>query len=66
MANNVGSAVALITSFGNIGSLVMATLVGYLRDVTGSFLWGIVILAILGESMLIIGLPLTETGRKRR
>lgn len=62
----VGSAVGLITSFGNLGSFFMPTLVGYLRDVTGSFFWGVLLLSLLGESMLILGLPLTETGRKRR
>ncbi|MGB9854465.1 MAG: hypothetical protein ACPLRY_06655, partial [Candidatus Bathyarchaeales archaeon] len=61
----VGSAVGLITSFGNLGSFFMPTLVGYLRDVTGSFFLGVLLLSFLGGSMLILGLPLTETGRKR-
>jgi len=62
----VGSAVGLISSVGNLGSFFMPTIVGYIRDLTGSFLWSVLILAILGESMLILGLPLTETGRKRK
>jgi len=62
----VGSAVGLITSFGNLGSFFMLTLVGYLRDITGSFFWGLFSLSLLGESMFIMGLPLTETGRKKR
>ena len=66
MANSLGSAVGLITSVGNVGSLLMGTLVGQIRDVTGSFLWAMLVLAILGESMLIIGLPLSETGRKKK
>jgi len=64
-ADLVGSVVGLISSFGNLGSFFMPTIVGYIRDLTGSFLWSVLILAILGEFMLILGLPLTETGRKR-
>lgn len=60
----VGSAVGLITSIGNLGSFFMPTIVGQVRDVTGSFLWSVLILTILGETMFILGLPLTETGRK--
>ena len=62
----VGSSVGLITSFGNLGSFFMPTLVGYLRDITGSFFWGLFSLSLLGESLFIMGLPLTETGRKKR
>ena len=61
----VGSAVGLITSFGNLGSFFMPTLVGYLRDVTSSFFWGVLLLSLLGGFMLFLGLPLTETGRKK-
>ena len=63
---SVASAVGLISSVGNLGSLFMPTIVGQIRDLTGSFVWSVLILAILGELMLILGLPLTETGRKRR
>lgn len=62
----VGSAVGLISSVGNLGSFFMPTMVGYIRDLTGSFLWSVLMLAILGEFMFILGLPLTETGGKRR
>lgn len=62
----VGSAVGLISSIGNLGSFFMPTVVGHMRDVTGSFLWSLLILAVLGELMLILGLPITETGRKRQ
>jgi len=44
----------------------MPTIVGHIKDVTESFLWSVLILAVLGEFMLILGLPLTETGRKRK
>jgi nitrate/nitrite transporter NarK len=62
----VGSAVGLISSIGNVGSFFMPTVVGQIRDITGSFLFGVLILVVLGELMLILGLPLTETGRKRQ
>jgi len=62
----VGSAVGIISSIGNLGSFFMPTIVGHIKDVTESFLWSVLILAVLGELMLILGLPLTETGRKRK
>jgi len=62
----VGSAVGIISSIGNLGSFFMPTIVGHIKDVTESFLWSVIILAVLGEFMLILGLPLTETGRKRK
>jgi len=63
---HVGSAVGVISSIGNVGSFLMPTIVGQIRDMTGSFLWSIIILAVLGELMLILGLPITETGKKRK
>jgi len=61
----VGSAIGLISSIGNLGSFFMPTIVGQIRDATGSFLWSMLILTILGEFMFILGLLLKETGRKR-
>jgi nitrate/nitrite transporter NarK len=61
----VGSAVGLISSIGNLGSFFMPTIVGYVRDAAGSFFWSLFLLSMLGEFMLILGLLLTETGRKR-
>jgi len=65
-ATFVGSAVGIISSIGNIGSFFMPTIVGHIKDVTESFFWSVLILAVLGELMLILGLPTTETGRKRK
>jgi len=65
-ATLVGSAVGLISSIGNLGSFFMPTVVGQIRDVTGSFSLSVVILALLGELMLVLGLPITETGRKKQ
>jgi len=62
----VGSAVGIISSIGNVGSFFMPTVVGHIKDVTGSFFWSVLIFAVLGELMFVLGLLLTETGRKRR
>ena len=62
----VASAVGLISSIGNIGSFLMPTMVGQIRDLTGSFTLAVLLLAVIGEFMLILSLPLTETGRKRK
>ena len=61
----VGSAVSIISSIGNLGSFLMPTVVGQIKDVTGSFFWSVLILAVFGELMLLLGLPLTETGRNK-
>jgi len=65
-ATFVGSAVSVISSTGNLGSFFMPTVVGQIKDVTGSFFWSVIILIVLGELMLILGLPLTETGKKKQ
>jgi len=65
-AAQVGSAVGIISSIGNLGSFFMPTLVGLIKDVTKSFFWSVIILAVLGELMLVMGLLITETGRKRQ
>ncbi len=62
----VASAVGLISSIGNIGSFLMPTVVGQIRDLTGSFTLAVLLLAVIGEFMLILSLPITETGRKRK
>ncbi len=61
---SVASAVGLITSAGNLGSFIIPPVVGQIRDMTGSFLWAVLLLAILGEFIFVLGLPLAETGRK--
>jgi len=65
-ATFVGSAVGIISSIGNVGSFFMPTIVGHIKDVTGSFLGAMLLFAVLGELILILGLPLTETGSKKR
>ena len=62
----VATAVGIISSVGNVGSLVMPVLVGLIKDLTGSFLPAIVMLAIVGESSFLLGLLIKETGMRKR
>ncbi len=48
---------------GNIGNFVAPLMVGYLTDLTGSYLPGFVISAALSLLMLMAGLLLPETGQ---
>jgi NNP family nitrate/nitrite transporter-like MFS transporter len=62
----LSSALGVVSSFGNLGSFLLPTLVGQLRDVSGTFLVSMVVLAVVGEGMFALGLMLPETGRKGR
>ena len=61
----VASSVGVISSLGNIGPFLFPIAVGYLKDTTGSFFPAMVMLAIIAEIILILGLFMRETGRKR-
>jgi CP family cyanate transporter-like MFS transporter len=50
------SAVGLMSSIGNVGSIVMPVVIGYIKDVTGSFMLGLALLALMAEGMLVLGL----------
>ncbi len=63
---SLASAVGLITSAGNLGSFLIPAAVGYIKDVTGAFFWAVLLLAVLGEFMFILGLPIVETGWKKK
>lgn len=63
---SLASAVGLITSVGNLGSFIIPTMAGQIKDVTGSFLGAVLLLAILSEFMFVLGLPIAETGRKKK
>jgi len=65
IARLVASSVGLISSLGNIGPFLFPIAVGYLKDITGSFLPAMVMLAVIAEITLILGLLMRETGRKR-
>jgi cyanate permease len=60
----LSSALGVISSVGNAGSFLLPTLVGQIRDVSGTFLLSMVVLAVVGEGMFALGLMLPETGRK--
>jgi len=64
IARFVASASGWISSLANIGSLIMPAVVGYVKDVTGSFLLGVTMIAVIAEATLVLGLMIKETGRK--
>jgi len=53
-----------VSSLANIGTLIMPAVVGYFKDVTGSFLLGVIMIAVIAETILVLGLMIKETGRK--
>ncbi len=61
----VASIVGILSSVGNAGTLVLPVATGYLKDVTGSFLPAIIMLATVEGATVIMGLVLRETGTKR-
>jgi thiol:disulfide interchange protein len=62
----LSSALGIVSSVGNAGSFLLPTLVGQLRDVSGTFLLSMIVLAVVGEGMFALGLMLPETGRKAK
>ncbi len=62
----LSSALGVVSSVGNAGSFLLPTLVGQIRDVSGTFLLSMVVLAVVGEGMFVLGLMLPETGRKAK
>ncbi len=60
MRDRVGSVLGLAASVGNLASLTMPVVVGYIKDITGSFLPSMIALAVLGECSLLLGLKLRE------
>jgi cyanate permease len=60
----LSSAFGVVSSVGNAGSFLLPTLVGQLRDASGTFLLSMVVLAVVGEGMFTLGLMLPETGKR--
>ena len=60
----LSSSLGVISSVGNAGSFLLPTLVGQIRDVSGTFLLSMLVLAVVGEGMFALGLMLPETGTK--
>lgn len=51
---------------GNLGNFLSPLIVGYLADVTGSYLPGFIMFSVFSLSLLVAGLLLPETGPKAR
>ncbi|MBM4433260.1 MAG: MFS transporter, partial [Chloroflexi bacterium] len=67
MTPQTGSLVlALALAAGNLGSFMGPLIVGYLADLTGSYLPGFLICCLLSLSLLVGGLLLPETGPRAR
>jgi MFS family permease len=49
---------------GNLGNFIGPLLVGYLAEVTGSYLPGFIICAVISLNLLVAGIMLKETGRR--
>lgn len=58
-----GGAIALINSIGNLGGFFGPTIVGYLKEITGSFNSAI---AFLGISMFIAGAIIVSSSRRKQ
>jgi len=56
--------ISVMQSGGNLGNFIGPLLVGYLADMTGSYLPGFIACAVLSLSLLVAGLMLPETGPK--
>jgi len=66
LSRSLSTVLGIVASVGNFGSFVLPTFVGQLRDVSGTFLLPMLLLAVVGEGMLVLGFLLPETGRKGR
>jgi nitrate/nitrite transporter NarK len=66
LSGSLSSVLGIVASAGNLGSFLLPTLVGQLRDISGTFLLSMLMLAVVGEGMLALGLLLPETGRRKK
>ena len=60
LAHIAASVVGLVTSLGNLVSLVMPAIFGYLIDVTGAFQASLLAIAALAGSMVLVGACMRE------
>lgn len=63
-AGFVASATGWVSSLANIGSVIMPTVAGYVKDVTGSFLPAVIMIVIVAEMTLILGFVIKETDKR--
>jgi len=66
LSRSLSSVLGIVASLGNLGSFLLPTVVGQLRDISGTFLLPLLLLAAVGEGMLALGFLLPETGRKAK
>jgi len=66
LSRSLSSVLGIVASLGNLGSFLLPTVVGQLRDISGTFLLPLGLLAIVGEGMLALGFLLPETGGKAK
>ncbi len=64
VAGFVASASGWVSSLANMGSVIMLTVVGYIKDVTGSFLPAVIMIAFVAEMTLALGFVIRETGKR--
>lgn len=62
----VSSAVGIISSVGNLGSILLPVGLGYLIDLTGDFFPGILLLAVTAEGILLLSQLLGDAGTTRK
>lgn len=60
LSNYAGSVVGFISSFGNVGPLVVPVVFGYLIDVTGTFQASVIVVALVAGLTFILGSRLSE------
>lgn len=58
--------ISAIQCGGNLGNFIGPLIVGYMADLTGSYLPGFIICAVISLTLLVAGLLLPETGPKAR
>lgn len=59
-SEHIGSSMGLISSLGNLGPLLMPVAVGHIIDVSNSAIYAMLMLAIIAESVFILGLLVKE------
>ncbi|GGF04091.1 MFS transporter [Aliidongia dinghuensis] len=58
--------IATINSIGNLGGFVGPAMIGWIKDLTGSFVYGLYFVAVLPALSAILTLALSRAHRKRR
>jgi cyanate permease len=66
LAPSIGSVTGIMTSLGNVGSFTLPVMMGYVKDVTGSFLLAILLLVVVAESVPVLGFMLKKSHYQNR